>query len=220
VLRVGVDPTFPPFAVTGADGLGGIDIDLARALAAQMGVDVEFILFGYDGLYDALLSEQVDLLISALVIMPERTRDFAYSEPYFNAGEILVAPASAPIGEMGDMNGRALAVELGALGHLAALDWQKRLEALAVEPYPSAGEALDAVAGGAADAALVDAVSGRLYIREQPALHWLEPPVTVEPYAVVARAADERLLAEVDRHLAALDFNGELGRIMEKWLGP
>ena len=48
--------------------LEGFDIDLASAIATDLGLTAEFVYFGYDGLYDALQTEQVDVLISALVI--------------------------------------------------------------------------------------------------------------------------------------------------------
>ncbi len=130
-MRIGLDPTYPPFEVADDSGVSGLDVDLAYALADELGLQVEFVYFGYDGLYDALATKQVDVLLSALVIMPERRRDFDYSEPYFNAGEILIVPsAEEEIDEMGDLNGRRLAVELGAQGHVEATQWAKRLEDL------------------------------------------------------------------------------------------
>lgn len=221
VLRVGLDPTFPPFEVTADPGVEGLDVDLARALASELGLEVKFVYFGYDGLYDALATEQVDVLISALVIVPGRMRDFAYSEPYFNAGEILVAPADSPIEEMAGLDGKRLAVELGAQGHVEATQWSKRLPNLTVLPHTSADEALDAAAAGEADAALVDGVSGRLYLKDRPGSVLVRsgPPVTVEPYAMVVRIEDETLLAKLDEALFSLKSAGELDKVIADWLG-
>jgi polar amino acid transport system substrate-binding protein len=221
VLRVGVDPTYPPFAQTDGVSLTGIDIELAQALTEGMGVEVAFSLFGYDGLYDALGTAQVDILISAMVIAPERGRDFAYSEPYFNAGEVLLVPLnSTNITGMADLDGRSLAVELGALGHVEAISWAKRLAGLTILTYPTAVTALTAVGTGEADVALVDGISGRLFMRETQGLQLVKPAVTVEPYAVVVRIGDERLLQEVNNILSALQESGQLDTIIEKWMGP
>ncbi len=222
-LRVGLDPTFPPFEVTDESGVSGIDVDLAHALAAELGVHSEFVYFGYDGLYDALATKQVDVLLSALVIMPERRRDFDYSEPYFNAGEILIVHNSEEqFSEMADLNGRRLAVELGALGHVEAIQWAKRLDNLEILPFGSAAEALDAVASGLADAGLVDNISGRLYLKEQaqdqPQLKHISKPVTVEPYALVVRIEDEMLLVKLNEALDTLITNGQLDQIIARWL--
>lgn len=226
VLRVGLDPTYPPFEVADDGGLRGLDVDLAKAVAADLGLEAQFVYFGYDGLYDALATEQVDVLISALVVMPERTEDFAYSDPYFNAGQILLVPQEeTAVAAMADLSGRTLAVELGALGHVEATEWAKRVPNLAVVPYGSPDEALTAVAEGAADAALVDSVSGRLYLAEQAAtgqrpLQRLPQPVTVEPYAFVVRIEDDVLLHNLNQSLARLQASGELEATIGRWLGP
>ena len=224
VLRVGLDPTYPPFEVADEAGLRGLDVDLAQAIAADLGLEAEFVYFGYDGLYDALATEQVEVLISALVVAPERTRDFAYSEPYFNAGEILIVPAQATeVREMADLDGRSLAVELGAQGHVEATHWQGRLPDLAIAPYNTADEALAAVARGEASAALVDAISGRLYLAsqpsDQPSLERIATPVTVEPFALALRIEDELLLEKVNESLDRLRAAGQLDEITDDWLG-
>ena len=222
VLRVGLDPTFPPFEVADGAAVTGLDIDLTRALAEDLALQPAFTYFGYDGLYDALATEQVDVLISALVAVPGRTRDFAYSEPYYNAGEILVVPAAeTAIADMADLSGRRLAVELGAQGHVEATQWAKWLPELAIRPYPGAAEALAAVAAGEVDAALVDSISGRLYLaaQEQPLLRRVAEPVTVEPFVMVTRIGDETLLARLNSSLRALEGNGRLQQITARWLG-
>ncbi|MAT97927.1 MAG: hypothetical protein CL608_12345 [Anaerolineaceae bacterium] len=218
VLRVGLDPTYPPFEVDNGSGVTGLDVDLAKAIAADLGVDVQFVYFGYDGLYDALATEQVDVLISALVIIPERTRDFSYSEPYFDAGEILIVPANnETIESMADLGGHTLAVELGSLGHVEATEWAKRVVDLEIRPFPTADEALTAVQQGSADAALTNAISGRLFVRDHDGLKRLPESVTVEPFALVVRSEDRQLLNVLNQSLATLQQSGQLDQIEAKW---
>ncbi|MEE8390377.1 MAG: transporter substrate-binding domain-containing protein, partial [Anaerolineae bacterium] len=184
VLRVGMDASFPPFEFVTADGtLVGFDVDLARELGRRLGpalsadetsvakeIEVEFVAnLPLDGLYDALAVGRVDVVISALVVNPDRMADFAYSAHYFDAGQRLVIfPPSVPLagGEeeeeiegMRDLSGRTLAVEFGTQGDLEARKWTRRLPSLTVAHYETAAEALAAVATGEADAALVDHVS-------------------------------------------------------------
>jgi cystine transport system substrate-binding protein len=100
ILRVGMDASFPPFETIAADGtLVGFDVDLAQelgqrlgpALSGAEGIEVQFVAnLPYDGLYDALAVDRVDVVISALVVNPARVADFAYSTSYFDAGQVLV----------------------------------------------------------------------------------------------------------------------------------
>lgn len=220
-LKIGLDPTYPPFEATDGASLYGFDIDLANSLAAELGLDAQFVLFGYDGLYDALATKQVDVLISALVIIPEKRKDFAYSEPYFNAGELLVVSADErDIAEMADLNDRTLAVELGALGHVEATTWAKKVPRLHIVPYPSAAEALTAVQNHEANAALVDAVSGHLFVKENRSLKTISPTVTVEPFAIVTRIEDVILHDQLNNSLAQIKKSGQYDQIYNQWFGP
>jgi ABC-type amino acid transport substrate-binding protein len=219
VLRVGLDPTYPPFEVDDGGNLVGLDVDLAKAIADDLGLEVQFVYFGYDGLYDALATEQVDVLISALVIIPERTRDFSYSEPYFNAGEILIVPANnETITSMADLGGQTVAVELGSLGHVEATEWAKRVENLEIVTFSTAVEAMTAVQQDEAHAALTDAISGRLFLRDHDGLKRLPQSVTVEPFALVVRSKDEQLLTMLNQSLATLQQSGQLDQIEAQWL--
>lgn len=220
VLRVGLDPTYPPFEVDSSGELSGLDVDLARAIGADLGLEVAFSYFGYDGLYDALATGQIDVLLSALVVDPARTQDFAYSEPYFNAGQILLVPVEeTAVAAMTDLANHRLAVELGAQSHVEALAWSHKLAGLTVQPYSTPEEALTAVSDGRADAALMDGVNGRLLLQAHPNLRRTGEPITVEPYAFVTRIEDGDLLDQLNASLGRLQASGELAAITARWLG-
>ena len=224
ILRVGLDPTYPPFELAEKDGVTGFDVDLAHEIAAGLGVSPQFTYFGYDGLYDALATDQVDVLISALVISPERTREFGYSQPYYDAGQVLVLPETSTITGPNALGGQRVAVELGALGHVETLSLARSQPDLAVLPFGSADEALLAVAGGEADAAVVDSISARLFLGaahgDGRLLRLAPTPVSAELFAVVTRIEDEALLEQIDNELARLDADGRLEDLISRWLGP
>lgn len=219
VLRVGLDPTYPPFALATADDLVGFDVDLARALADDLGLQVEFAYFGYDGLYDALGAGQADVLISALVISESRTRDFAYSEPYFNAGQMLVVPDGSGIEEMGDLRGRVLAVELGSEGHVLGLEWARQVAGLEILPFSTPEEAVAAAEQGVVSATILDHINARLLLAQQTrGLHLAPTPLTVEPYALVVRSQDDQLLQHLNTSLERLLTIGTVDEIARRWL--
>ncbi|MFT7586227.1 MAG: ABC-type amino acid transport substrate-binding protein [Cellvibrionaceae bacterium] len=219
IIRVGLDPTFPPFENGDTGTLEGIDIDLAYAIGREMGVAVEFVLLGYDGLYDALLINQCDILISALIVDNTKTKDFAYTEPYFNAGQVLIVhEKNNATEELSDLEGQVIVVETGSEGHVQALSAQNQVKKLKIKTVPTAADALWIVLQGEADGALVDQVNARLYIQAQPNLKIVPKPVTVEPYGVVTRKDDNKLMAELNRVLNKLETSGELSQIVEKWL--
>ncbi len=218
-LRVGIDASYPPFGADPGNGeLFGLDVDLAQAVAAEMGAPVRFINMGYDGLYDSLAADQADVLFSALRVDPLRMDEARYTVSYFDAGQVLVRPPQSGLDHMADLDGRALAVEFGAEGDVEARTWQRRLRALNILSFESAAGALEAVLAGQADAALVDAISARLWLRDHAGLERAPEYVTHDPYAAAVRADNERLWAAINTALTALIERGVVEEIVNRWL--
>jgi polar amino acid transport system substrate-binding protein len=216
-LIIGLDPSFPPFEATDGTAVYGIDVDLANAVASELGLEADFIYFGYDGLYDALLSKQVDVLISALAIFPERTRDFSYSVSYFDAGQVLVSSSDSHFENIEDLNTQTIAVELGAEGHTLSTSWQRQKPALKIATYNSAEDALIALDTGKVDLSVVDRIGALLYINNTglPANTF---QVTNEPFAMVVRSDDSLLLENLNLSLGYIKESGQLDIIIDNWL--
>lgn len=220
VLRVAMDPSFPPFEfVNEMDQSMGLDVDLAWALAERLGVQAHFVTTTYDGLYDALIVGRADVIISALYPDPTRTRDFVFSAPYFNAGEMLVAPEAAAITGLADLAGRRVGAVFGADGHMAALGWEKQLTPPPVLTlYQSAPEALAALAVGAVEAAVVDGLAARAAVTRGEPAALTAFLVTDEPYVIAARRDDGALIKAFDEILDALRSDGVLDALIARWI--
>lgn len=216
-LRIGVDASYPPFAAT-ADDLFGVDIDMGRALGEQLNIPVRFVNMGYDGLYDSLKADQVDLLISALLIDASRTSDVRYTLPYYNAGLVLVSDEQNPLPTMADLPGHSLAYEFGSEADQLAARWLRRVPPFDIRPYELPEYALAAVRLKAADAALVDATSARLYLRAHPDWRAVYHYVTDSQYAMAVRIDRGAMWEAINRALAELLDDGTVERILKKWL--
>jgi ABC-type amino acid transport substrate-binding protein len=216
-MRIGVDASNPPFAVATADDLFGLEIDLGNALGEQIGVPVRFVNMTYDGLYDALKIDQVDALIATLTIEPLRSADVLYTRHYFNAGLVLVSPLSQPLESMADLSGHALAYEFGSDADALARRWLRRIAPFETRPYELPAHALEAVRLGEADAALVDATSARLHLREHD---WQAHVVYITDhwYPVAVRSDQVARWQIIDRAMQALADNGTLDDIIDRWL--
>lgn len=220
-LRVGMDASFPPFESVTSDGLlVGLDVDIAREVSRRLGVEPQFVAnLSYDGLYDALTAQRVDLLISALVVKPARRGDYAYSRPYFDAGQVLVGVSGdARFTSMSDLEDHRLAVVLGTEGDRVARRWERRSTGLTVIQVRSATEALESVRRREVDAALVDRVSALQSTGSGTDLVIAGEGVTHVPYACAVRRENPRLLDAVNEALAAMEADGTMDALISDWL--
>ncbi len=222
-LRVAGDPSFPPFAyVDGSGTLVGYDVALARALASRLEVDAHFVATGYDALYDALTVGRADVIISALYPDPSRSHAFAYSVPYFNAGDVLVVRQDRAIERPADLAGGTVLCQFGTTGHMEALTWQETLTpGPTVVPVEDPGARLDDLVAGAVDAFVVDHVTALGLVAGRSDLRIARPPVTDEPYVVAARMEDQGVIEAVNDALAALEAEGTMEALEAEWMvGP
>ena len=89
IVRVGAETTFPPFEFTKDDKYVGFDLDLAEAVIKQMGSKMEFKSMGFDALIPAVQSGQIDMIASGLSANPEREKQVAFSDVYFDKNKSI-----------------------------------------------------------------------------------------------------------------------------------
>lgn len=124
VLRVGMD-TFQPWAMKDKTGkLIGFEIDVARRLAKDMGVKVEFVPTAWSGIIPALLTGKFDVIIGGMGITPKRALKVNFSQPYDFSGMSIVAHKEVAAGfdklESFNNENVQIAVKLGTTAAAAA----------------------------------------------------------------------------------------------------
>ncbi|NJN16214.1 MAG: amino acid ABC transporter substrate-binding protein [Oscillochloris sp.] len=217
-LRVAVDLGFRPFTNLRNGEPVGYDIDLAQAVAAELGVEAEFVAVGFDGLYDSLTSGRVDLIASALPYAPEQGYRARFSAVYFDAGLMLVAPAGSSLKGSDDLRnhvvGAALGSDADALLRRLAVD-QPALDIRNQFDTPEA--VLDALRADQLDAAIVDRITALSTQNRTPNLQIVEA-LSYDPYVLALPAAAFQFHAEVNAALDTLRAEGFFEELNARWM--
>lgn len=216
-LRVGLDASFPPFEmINGNEEIVGLDVDIARAIAADLGVEAEFVNIGFDGLYDALLARRVDVVLSGLPYDPRWTEDVAYTHNYFNAGQMLVTRVDEDsIDTVEDVAGHPVAIEWGSQADMEGRRLAREIDGITLLRQESAEAALEVLFSGEADAAIVDAVSGA---RAFPRGLKIVTYVSDDWYVGAVHIESQALLEAVNQSLTRLNESGEMAHMQAEWL--
>jgi cystine transport system substrate-binding protein len=241
-LRIGTNPELAPFSFYDASGWQGFDAELGHELASRLDLSLTADPVGYDGLYDALMTRRTDIALSAVVIDPSRTQDVAYSQPYFDSGLRVIAPVTMTRSKTlrsGDpassLSGGRIAVAFGSEADRAGRHLERRIAGVSREVVADEAHVLDAIRIGTSDVGIVSAdtalKAGCARIdqgaRVQPSTLdarrdasvwlWQCVPLQPVPFVVAVRDDDTRLLDEIDRALNAMEADGTLNRLAEKW---
>lgn len=215
VLKVGTDAAFPPFEYqdekTGA--FQGFDMDLIRAIGKQMGMDVQIINTAWDGIIPGLITGNYNCIISAMTITEERSKVVNFSNPYFNAGQVIVTPKSnTTIKTTADLVGKAVSVQIGTTGDLAASE----IKGVTVKRFNLAPEAIQELRNGGVVACVIDLAVAAEFAAEFKDLKYGDT-FTEELYGIAIAKNNADLLKKVNAALAALKASGEYGAIYDKW---
>jgi ABC-type amino acid transport substrate-binding protein len=120
-LVVGINAEFAPFEfhtmVDGKDTVAGFDVDLAKEVAKDMGVELELKELSFDALLTTLQSGQVDVVISGLSATEERRKTVDFSDSYFKGTQVVLTTKGNldKFNTFSDLKDKKLGVQLSSL---------------------------------------------------------------------------------------------------------
>ena len=145
VIRVGMD-TFVPWAMKDKKGnLIGFEIDVAKQLAKDMGVKVEFVPTQWSGIIPALITGKFDVIIGGMTITPKRNLKINFTNPYYYTDQGLLAHKKLAAGfKVSDFNSPdvTIAARLGSTAAVAAKKQFPKAKLRLFDDEPSAVQEL------------------------------------------------------------------------------
>jgi polar amino acid transport system substrate-binding protein len=192
----------------------GFEVDLARAIAREMGVEARQVQNAWDSLIPALERGDFDIALNGLEITPEKKQSVLFSLPYYIYTEQLtVRKDDDRIDGVGDLAGK----KVGTLSGSVAQEILQKIPRIDIRVYTGQAEPYEDLAIGRIDAVLMDSPIAAYYVKPNPALKYAGPPMGEGEYGIAIRKADGELKNRIDEILEKLHRTGELRKIYEKW---
>ncbi|MFK7602600.1 transporter substrate-binding domain-containing protein [Deinococcus sp. SM5_A1] len=218
-LKIGMEGTYAPFTYKDDKGvLTGFDVDIARAVAARLGLKPEFVLTEWSGILAGLQAGKYDVIINQVGITPERQKAIGFSTPYaYSSPQIIVKKAGSFAPKtLADLKGKRVGVGLGS-------NFEKQLReagGLNVVTYPGAPEYLADLATGRLDAAYNDRLLVGYLIKSQN-LPVRGAGVIGQPEAVgiALKKTNTGLKTAIDKALLQIKADGTYAKISSQWFG-
>jgi polar amino acid transport system substrate-binding protein len=221
-LRVGLSGNQPPLNMRNKRGeIIGFEVDLVKALANSMGLEVRLVPRPFAELLPALEKGDVDLVISGMTITPERNARVAFAGPYFISGksvltksEMIANVTSAT--ELDDPSRRYAALA-GSTSEKFVKDVLPRSELVTTPDYDTA---VKMVIDDQVDALVADYQICTLSVWRHPeeGLSALMTPFTLEPLGIALPPDAPLLVNLVENYLDMLEYSALLTTFKAKWL--
>jgi polar amino acid transport system substrate-binding protein len=213
---VATDATYAPMEYMDDKGnIVGTDIDIINALAEELDIEIEFKNYGWEPLFSAVSSEEVDFAVSSITITDERKETYDFSDPYYFANQLILVPEDSSVTKFEDLKDKRVSVQINTTGHkvVQELLGKTSSEIVAVESMPLA---ISEMLNGNADAAIGDNAVILEYKKNNPkvALKTVEDEAfEKEYYGIMVKKGNTEILELLNEGIAKLKENGKLKEI-------
>lgn len=217
VVKVATDATFNPFEYTDEAGnLIGFDIELMDAIAEKAKIEFEWVNVPFDSVLAGLSECQYDAAIAAISITDERKASMLFSQPYLDAGLVVVINKdTTDINSLADLVGKTVAAQLGTTGEIEA----QKIEGVTYKPYDSYELAFLELANKGVDAVIADNPVAMGYIAVNPEKIKAAGEVfNNDQYGIAICKDNADLQAKIDKALAELVAEGFIAELSSKYI--
>ncbi|HZG30195.1 polar amino acid transport system substrate-binding protein [Ensifer adhaerens] len=221
-LVIGTDSTYPPFEYLDASGqFLGFDMDIGRALCAQMKVECTFVSQEWDGIIPALQAKKFDMILSSMSITPERKQLVDFTDKIYNTPPAIAVPKDSPAKSIADLKGKTIGAQTSTTHANYA---EKHLPDTQLKLYPTADEYKLDIAAGRIDSVIDDVVVLTQWVKSKDGdcckiltVLPVDKVINGEGAGIAVRKGDDALREKLNKAIAAIRADGTYKKIQDKY---
>lgn len=218
-ISLGSSATYPPFeSLDASNQIVGFDIDLAKALCKQMQADCTFTNHAFDSLIPSLKFRKYDAVISGMDITPERSRQVAFTNPYYANSAVVIAKKGA-FTSLDELKGKRIGMENGTTHQKYLQDKHPEIKTVSYDSYQNA---IIDLKNGRLDGVFGDTAVVNEWLKTNSQLGTVGEHVTDPQYfgtglGIAVRPDNQALLKKLNDALAAIKADGTYKEISNRW---
>ncbi|MEZ5170584.1 MAG: basic amino acid ABC transporter substrate-binding protein [Acidimicrobiia bacterium] len=216
-LTVCTDSPYEPFEFEENGEFTGFDMELLRAIATNLDLELAPTVQPFDGIWLAPAAGTCDLVGSAMTITPEREEEALFSDPYFDADQSLLIRTDdeGEISSLDDLDGKTIGVQTGTTG--ADYAEENAPDGAELREYDEPAAMFLAIDSGEIDAILQDFPVNLDRANQDDSVTVTETFPTGEQYGFAASKDNQALIDAVNEQLEALRGDGTYDEIFQEW---
>jgi polar amino acid transport system substrate-binding protein len=225
VFSVGMEIGYPPMEYFADDGTTpqGFDVELAKALAAKLGLQVEYVDTAWDGIFAGVDTGKYDCIISSVTYTEERAANFNFTKPYVANSQLLVVRKDSAVkpASLEAVQGLRLTYQAETTSDTLATEWMARTgNRVEVFEYDKVMNCFDELSLNRVDVILVDSVVAAEYLSRPGNPYEITAEVSNdEVLAICLKKGNNALTDALNTALDELYADGTLRRISQQVFG-
>ncbi|MDE6302436.1 MAG: ABC transporter substrate-binding protein, partial [Clostridia bacterium] len=228
VLNVATNLDFEPFEYSDNGAPAGIDMDIMKAIAEELGVQVSVSDMAFGSVVAAVGSGTHDIAAAGLTITSERLESVDFTQTYFSASQVVIAKTGDSILALTSVEeieaalaGKTIGVQEGTTGYAYASGDSEDFDGITapenVKSFANGALAVSAMLNGQVEYVIIDAVPAAKLVQENAGTAVSDVVLTQEQYAFAVRKGNTELLEKVKAALAKLIENGKIKEIFDSY---
>ncbi|MBP1537931.1 MAG: basic amino acid ABC transporter substrate-binding protein [Ruminococcus sp.] len=217
-IKFGTNAEFPPFEYVVSKGVigefDGIDMAIAKQIGDDNNKEAKIENMEFDSLLVALDNGKIDAAIAGMTVTDERKEKVDFSEPYYNAKQVMIVKEDSDISKAKDMQGKKIVVIQGYTGETCV----KKL-GYSYQSFKKGTEAILELVNGKCDVVVIDSATADKYVKDNKGLKIVEDndQFDNEEYAIAVKKGNKDLLDQINKSIKKMKENGKINELAAKY---
>ena len=216
-LHMSTNASFPPYEMTTDDGgFEGIDVEIASAVAAKLGLELVVDDMGFDAALISAQNGQSDMVMAGVSVTEARLEVMDFSETYAIGVQVIIVKDGSPIETVDDLADAAMiGTQKATTGYIyCSGDYGEDH----VTAYDNGATAVMALLNDQVDCVVIDNMPAQEFVANNPGLKILDTAYAEEEYAIGFAKGNTQLVDAVNAALEELRAEGTIDAIIEKYI--
>ncbi len=222
VLTMATNAEFPPYEYYEGDTVTGIDVEIAQAIAAKLGLTLQVEDMEFDSVISAVQGGKADIGMAGMTVTEERLEEVNFTESYATGVQVIIVTEDSDITSADDLfaegANHTIGVQLTTTGDLYTTEDIEAAGLGTVDRYNKGADAVMALKNGKVDCVVIDNEPAKAFVEANEGLKILETEYVTEDYAIAVSKDNEALHTAVDAALQELIADGTVQSIIDKYI--
>lgn len=213
-LIMGTNAEFPPYEYYEGGEIIGIDVEIAKAIAEKMGMELQVEDMAFDAIIPAVTSGKADFGAAGMTVTEKRQKSVDFTNTYANSNQVAIVKEDSDITGSDALKGKIIGVQLGTTGDALATE----LEGTTVERYNKGLEAVQSLTQGKVDAVVIDQATAEAFVKKTEGIKILDEKMSEEEYAIAVKKGNTELVDQMNKAIDELKAEGKIDEIVAKYM--
>ena len=222
-LTMATEATFPPYEYYDGDAIVGIDVEVAQAIAAKLGMELEVTDIAFDSIIPGVQTGKYDMGMAGMTVTDERKEQVNFSDSYATGVQVVIVKDDSAITSVDDLfadgANTVVGTQAGTTGFIYATSDIEDAGLGTVKSFGKTTDAVEALKNGQVDCVILDNEPAKALVAANEGLHILDTEYAVEDYAIAIAKENTDLLDKINAALTELKDDGTLQSIVDKYIG-